>query len=104
MGDNASLVIADLFLAYLEFRCIDKLVSYKSPDNLRMAKKLSNISRYLDDIEVCGMNNINDFMICCKDIYPNPIPLTAGWIENHKDAFLDLDITVDNLRLMTLTC
>ena len=50
-----------------------------------MAKKLSNNSRYIDDIGVCNMNN-NDF-ICSKDIYPESIPLTAGCTENDKDTF-----------------
>ena len=40
------------------------------------------------------MNNKNDF-ICSKDIYPESI-LTAGCIENDKDTFLDLDITIEN--------
>ena len=44
VGDNASPLIADLFVANLEFRYMDKLVSSKSPNNLRMAKKLSNNS------------------------------------------------------------
>ena len=55
-----------------------------------MAKKLSN-SRYIDDIGVCHMDNINDF-ICSRDIYPDSIPLNAGCIENYKDTFLDFDI------------
>ena len=87
MGGNASPLIADLFLANLEFKYMDKLVSSKSPENLRMAKKLSNNSRYIDDIGVCNMNNNNGFMICSKDIYPESIPLTTGCIENNKDTF-----------------
>ena len=47
------------------------------------------------------MNNINDFMTCSKDIYPDSIPLTAGYIENHKDNFLDLDITIEENRFIT---
>ena len=90
MGGNASPLVADLFLANLEFRYMDKLVSSKSPENLRMAKKLSNNSRYIDAIGVCYMNNNNDFMICSKDIYPESIPLTAGCIENDKDDVLIL--------------
>ena len=66
---------------------MDKLVSSKSSENLRMAKKLSNNSRYIDDIGVCNMNNNNDFMICSKDISPESIPLTAGCIENDKRYF-----------------
>ena len=85
MGGNASPLIADLFLANLEFRYMDKLHSFKSPENLRMAKKLSNNSRYIDDIGVCKMN-INNF-ICSKDIYPESIPLTAGCMENDEDTF-----------------
>ena len=92
---------ADLFLANLEFRYMDKLVSSKSPENLRMAKKLSNNSRYIDDIGVCNMNNNNDFMICSKDIYPESIPLIAGSIENDKETFLDLDITIEGNRFIT---
>ena len=102
MGGNASPLIAGLFLANLEFRYMDKLVSSKSPENLRMAKKLSNNSRYIDDIGVCNVNNNNDFMICSKDIYPESIPLTAGCIENNKDTFfLDLDITIEENRFIT---
>ena len=85
---------------------MDKLVtgSSKSPENSRMAKKLSNNSRYIDDIGVCNMNNTNDFMICSKDIYPESIPLTAGCIENDTDTFLDLDITIEENRFITKIC
>ena len=80
MSGNASPLIADLFLANLEFRYMDKLVSSKSPDNLRMTKKLSNNSRFID-IGICNMNDFNIFK-CSKDIYPDTIPLTAGFIES----------------------
>ena len=40
MGGNASPLIADLFLANLEFKYMDKLVNSKSLENLKMAKKL----------------------------------------------------------------
>ena len=78
---------------------MNKLVSSKTPENLRMTKKLSNNSRYIDDIGVCNMNNNNEF-ICSKDIYPESIPLTAGCIENDKDTFLDLDITIEENRFI----
>ena len=84
VGGNASPLIADLFLANLEFKYMDKLVSSKSPENLRMAKKLS--SKYIDDIGVCNMNNNNEF-ICSKDIYPESIPLTTRCIENDQDTY-----------------
>ena len=44
-GGNANSLTADLFLASLEFKYMDKLVSFKSSDNLRLVKKLSNNSR-----------------------------------------------------------
>ena len=49
---------------------MDKLVSSKSPENLRMAKKLSNNSRYIDDIGVCNMNN-NNVLYVLKIFIPN---------------------------------
>ena len=101
MGGNASPLIADLYLANLEFKYMDKLVSSKSPDNLRLAKKLSNNSRYIDDIAVCNMNDINDFLNYSMDIYPDSIPLTAGCLENDRDTFLDLDIHIDDGRYVT---
>lgn len=101
MGGNASPLIADLFLANLEFKYMDKLVSSKSPENLRIAKKLSNNSRYIDDIAVCNMGNINDFITYSKDIYPASIPLTSGNIENHRDTFLDLDVNIEDGNFVT---
>ena len=101
MGGNASPLIADLFLANLEFKYMDKLVSSNSPENLRIAKKLSNNSRYIDDIAVCNMGNINDFITYSKDIYPASISLTSGNIENHRDTFLDLDVNIEDGNFVT---
>ena len=50
---------------------------------------------------VCNMNNNNEFMICPKDINPESIPLTTKCIENDKDTFLDLDITIEENRFIT---
>ena len=101
MGGNASPLIADLFLANLEFKFMDKLVSSKSPINLRLAKKLSNNSRYIDDIMVCNMSDINDFIRYSEDIYPPSIPLTLGNPDNHKDTFLDLDVSIEDDSFVT---
>ena len=101
MGGNASPLIADLFLANLEFKYMDRLVSSKSPDNIRLAKKLSNNSRYIDDIAVCNMNDVNTFLMLSKDISPNSIPLTAGNANNHADTFLDLDIQIEGGNFIT---
>ena len=80
---------------------MDKLVSSKTPDNLRLAKILSNNSRYIDDIAVCNMNDINDFLNYSIGIYPDSIPLTAGCLENDRDSFLDLDIHINDGRYVT---
>ena len=40
MGGNASPLIADLFLANLEFKYMDKLVSFKSPENFKDGKEI----------------------------------------------------------------
>ena len=67
MGGNASPLIADLFLANLEFKYMNELIDTDQNDdnynnNIRLAKKLSNNCRYIDDILVCGIREINEFL------------------------------------------
>ena len=62
---------------------------------MRLAKKLSNNSRYIDDILVCGMREINEFLQNASEIYPYFIPLTAGNADHLKDTFLDIDIQIE---------
>ena len=55
MVGNGSPLIADLFLANLEFKYMDKLVNTRQNNegynrNIRLARKLSNNSRHIDDI------------------------------------------------------
>ena len=100
MGGNASPLIADLFLANLEFKYMNKLVNTKQDNfnynrNIRLAKKLSNNSRYIDDILVCGIRDINKFLQYSSEIYPDSIPLTAGNTDHLKDTFLDIDIQIE---------
>ena len=63
MGGNAAPLMADLFMANSEFRNMDKLVISKTSDNLRLVKKLSYNSRCIDDIAVCNMNDITNFVM-----------------------------------------
>ena len=49
---------------------MDQLVSSKLPNNLWLAKKLRNNSRYIDDIGVCNMND-KWFYDMLQDIYPD---------------------------------
>ena len=60
MGGNASPLIADLFLMSLEFKFMRDMVDSKNPDKLDLAKKLSNNSRYIDDILVCNYSSFID--------------------------------------------
>ena len=100
MGGNASPLIADLFLANLEFKYMKKLVDTKRDNinynrNIRLAKKLSNNSRYIDGILVSNMRDINEFLQYAIEIYPDSIPLTAGSDDHLKDTFLDIDIQIE---------
>ena len=106
MGGNASPLIADLFLANLEFKYMEKLVNTKRNDinynrNIRLAKKLSNNCRYIDDILVCNMTDINEFLHYASEIYPNSIPLTAGNPNQLKDTFLDVDMHIEENHFNT---
>ena len=60
IGGNASPLIANLFLANLEFKYMDKLVSSKPPDSLRKAKKSSYNSRDIDDIGISYQEQLKE--------------------------------------------
>ena len=93
MGGNASPLIADLFLLSLEFKFMRDLVDSKNPDKLKLAKTLSNNSRYIDDILVC---NYTYFIDIAKLIYPNSIPLSQSNTNDLMENFLDINITIEN--------
>ena len=89
----ANPMIADLFLANLEYKYMDYLVNTKQNSNnydrnIRIARKLSNNRGYIDDILVCDMIDINEFLQYSSEIYPDSIPLTAGNADHLKDIFL----------------
>ena len=52
MGGNASPFIADLCLAWAEYQFMVQLVKTKDPADYKLARILSNNSRYIDDISV----------------------------------------------------
>ena len=63
----ASPLIADLFLANFEYKYMDKLVNIKQNNNnhnrnIIIARKLSNNSGCIDDILVCDMIDVNEFL------------------------------------------
>ena len=93
MGGNASPLIADLFLLSLEFKFMRDLLDSKNPNKLKLAKTLSNNSRYIDDILVC---NYTDFIDIAKLIYPNSLPLSQGNNNDLEENFLDININIEN--------
>ena len=52
MGGNASPFIADLCLAWVEYKFMKDLSNSKVPSDFKLAKTLSNNCRYIDDISV----------------------------------------------------
>ena len=63
----ANPMIADLFLADSEYKYMDKMVNTKQNNNnynrnIIIARKPSNNSGYIDDILICDMIDINEFL------------------------------------------
>ena len=92
MGGNASPLIADLYLSWLEYQYLSKLVRNKY---FSLLHKLKYNSRYIDDIIT---PNVENFLEIAKHIYPIEIPLEQTNNDSLHDTFLDLDITVVNKR------
>ena len=91
MGSNCSPLLADLYLAWLEFEYMYKLIK----TDYHLADKLSSNARYIDDIACVNVQNFNQI---AKEIYPTEIPLEGNNSDDFSDVFLDLDIQVVNDR------
>ena len=91
MGSNCSPLLADLYLTWLEFKYMNKLMK----KDFQMATKLSNNARYIDDIACVNVQNFSEI---AKEIYPKDIPLEGNSSDGFRDVFLDLDIQVTNDR------
>ena len=89
MGSNCSPLLADLYLSWLEFQYMKKLMK----KDFHLASKLSFNARYIDDIACV---NIQNFKQIAKEIYPDVISLEDNDSDNSRDVFLDLDIQVLN--------
>ena len=91
MGGNASPFIADLFLAWREY----KFITDNIKNNFALVKKLSNNSRYIDDILVL---NYLDFGELAEKIYPKELILEKSSPYTKRENFLDLHIRIiDNI-------
>ena len=88
MGGNASPLIADLYLAWLDFKYLTKLVKRK---DFQLVYDLASTSRYIDDIITPNLENFGEI---ASQIYPKEIPLEPSDNNGVHDTFLDLDIKV----------
>ena len=64
MGGNASPLIADLYLSWLEYKYLDKLVKNKE---FNLVNYLKYNCRFIDDIVT---PNVDNFIKIALDIYP----------------------------------
>ena len=89
---TSSPILADLYLSWLEFQYMNKLIK----SDYHRAKLLSSNCRYLDDIVT---PNFNDCLLDSKLIYPNDLVLEANKTDdsndNIRDHFQDLDISIN---------
>ena len=92
MGGNASPLIADLYLSWLEYQHLSKLVTNK---DFNLLHKLKYNSHYTNDIITPNVENVLEIV---KHIYPTEISLEQTHNDSLHDTFLDLDITVVNRR------
>ena len=93
MGGNASPLIPDFYVSWLEYQYLSKLV--KNQD-FNLLHKFKYNSRYIDNIIT---PNVENFLEIAKHIYPTGIPLEQTHNDSLHDTFLDLDITVVYNRL-----
>ena len=94
MGGNCSPLIADLYLSWIEYCYLSKLLK----SDLSLAKKLSLNCRYIDDIVT---PNITNFLDIASKIYPKELPLEESSSGHTQDQFLDLNILVGNKCFIT---
>ena len=95
MGTNCAPLIADLFLFCYER---DFMLSLKKNEDNQMIDAFNNTSRYLDDI----LNVDNPFFPNkFQSIYPSQLRLNQANVSDTKASFLDLDIILDQGRIIT---
>ena len=87
MGGNASPLIADLYLSWLEFSFLSKL----EKKDTGLIYSLRHNCRYIDDI---ATPNFDNFLSIASQIYPKEIPLEPNDGNGLHDTFLDLDISI----------
>ena len=90
MGGNCSPLLADLFLCFCEFTFMNDLLKQKK---FGLAKKLSNISRYIDDIAVVDYKWFERWL---SIIYPESLVANRSGELDTCVNYLDININISN--------
>jgi hypothetical protein len=95
MGTDYAPFLANLYVYALEFEFLDKLTK----TNIVQARKFSNCFRYIDDLITFNNNELMDEYK--YEIYPSALILNKENITNQQCSFLDIDIKINNNRIIT---
>ena len=95
-GNNASPQIADLTLAFMEFKYVKNHINHSHI----MAHSLSRTFRYIDDLLHCSTQS-NLFCEMTNDMYHQSLTLERTNETDNKANFLDLDITCVGVDVYT---
>ena len=90
MGSDPAPFFANLFLYFYESKWMNEL----KKQDLIQARKLSNIFRFIDDLNVVNDDELFENNI--RHIYPEELELTKESSNTKESSFLDLDISIEN--------
>ena len=88
MGSDPTPFFANFFLYFYER---DWILNLKKTD-LRMARKLSNVFRFIDDLNI--LNDCGEFERFIPEIYPKELVLNKENVSSTEASFLDLYIQI----------
>ena len=94
-GSDPAPFMANLFLYYYENKWLKSIKS----SNIALARKFSNMFRFIDDLLV--VNDDDEFSKFIKNIYPPELKLTKENGNSNSTSFLDLQISIDSNRFVT---
>lgn len=95
-GNNASPQIADLTLAYMEYKYVKNHINRSNP----IAHSLSCTFRYIDDLLHCSSQS-DTFRIMTVSMYHPSLTLERTNNAENRAAFLDLDISCTSNGIQT---
>ena len=95
-GNNASPLLADLTLAYMEYKYI-----MANQDKFRKFNVRS--FRYMDDLLIIYKPDQSQTVENFSDIYDNQLQLEKTNESVHSCNYLDLNITIDNMNKVCIT-